>query len=199
MPYNEYYEYFGPEYSLHLTPSNMENQNKKSYLENLKVKLLDNLSKLTHVPNVPFHEIPPETDSVEQEEAEDYDVRPKSCSWNGDLTVSDIEDQKRSIMRSCEAVHHTRRSASSFNDQPSKRIKHEDHLSEPCLPDLGAACMAVCEAEENCTILSSLVTATDNSQNGAFKSTVLAESLVVKNIGVSDLDDPQTSISPSLT
>ena len=27
LPYNDYLEYFGPDYRLHFTPSNMENQN----------------------------------------------------------------------------------------------------------------------------------------------------------------------------
>jgi histone deacetylase 1/2 len=36
MPYNEYYEYFGPDYTLHVTPSNMENQNSRSYLDTIR-------------------------------------------------------------------------------------------------------------------------------------------------------------------
>ncbi len=33
MPYNEYYEYFGPNYTLHVTPSNMKNQNSRAYID----------------------------------------------------------------------------------------------------------------------------------------------------------------------
>lgn len=36
LPHHEYYEYFGPDYNLHVAPSNMENQNNKSVLENMK-------------------------------------------------------------------------------------------------------------------------------------------------------------------
>ncbi len=36
MPYNEYYEYFGPDYTLHVTPSNMENQNSRAYLDTIR-------------------------------------------------------------------------------------------------------------------------------------------------------------------
>ena len=36
MPPNEYYEYFGPDYTLHVQPSNMENQNHRIYLENIR-------------------------------------------------------------------------------------------------------------------------------------------------------------------
>jgi histone deacetylase 1/2 len=66
MPYNEYYEYFGPDYTLHVAPSNMENQNARIYLENIKAKLLENLSKISHVPSVPFQERPPDTEMAEQ-------------------------------------------------------------------------------------------------------------------------------------
>lgn len=36
LPYHEYYEYFGPDYSLHVPPSNMENQNTKRDLDELR-------------------------------------------------------------------------------------------------------------------------------------------------------------------
>ena len=36
IPENEYYEYFAPEYKLHLPVSNMENQNTKEYLDTIK-------------------------------------------------------------------------------------------------------------------------------------------------------------------
>jgi histone deacetylase 1/2 len=36
LPYNDYLEYFGPDYRLHYTPNNMENQNGREYLEKCK-------------------------------------------------------------------------------------------------------------------------------------------------------------------
>lgn len=36
LPYNDYLEHYGPEYTLHITPSNMENQNSREYLEKIK-------------------------------------------------------------------------------------------------------------------------------------------------------------------
>lgn len=58
MPYNDYFEYYGPEYRLHLPTSNMENFNKKPYLEMIKQKLCEQLKSLEHVPSVPFHLAP---------------------------------------------------------------------------------------------------------------------------------------------
>lgn len=36
LPYNEYYEYFGPDYTLHIEPSNMENLNLPKDLEKIR-------------------------------------------------------------------------------------------------------------------------------------------------------------------
>lgn len=65
MPPNEYYEYFGPDYTLHVAPSNMENKNTRHHLDDIRSKLLDNLSKLQHAPSVQFQERPPEADLPE--------------------------------------------------------------------------------------------------------------------------------------
>lgn len=65
VPEHEYIEYFGPEYTLHVAPSNMENKNSQALLERIRAKLLDNLSKLRHAPSVQFHERPPDTEFPE--------------------------------------------------------------------------------------------------------------------------------------
>ncbi|KAF5196851.1 Histone deacetylase [Thalictrum thalictroides] len=36
LPYNEYYEYYGPDYNLHIPPSHMENQNSPRDLEKMR-------------------------------------------------------------------------------------------------------------------------------------------------------------------
>lgn len=44
IPFNDYFDYYGPEYRLHLPVSNMENQNSPKYLEDIKnqvLKILD--------------------------------------------------------------------------------------------------------------------------------------------------------------
>lgn len=41
LPYNDYFEYFGPDFKLHISPSNMANQNTPEYLE--KIKLVNQL------------------------------------------------------------------------------------------------------------------------------------------------------------
>jgi len=40
LPYNDFFEYYGPDYRLHITPSNMENMNTKKYLDATTVRVL---------------------------------------------------------------------------------------------------------------------------------------------------------------
>lgn len=80
IPYNEYYEYFGPDFQLHITPSNMENQNSPRYLEKCKQQLLEMLRELPHSPSVAIHQLPHEANREEMtaaraDAAENPDVR----------------------------------------------------------------------------------------------------------------------------
>lgn len=47
LPINQYFEYYGPDYRLHIQPSNMENFNSHKYLEETKNKLLVMLRGIT--------------------------------------------------------------------------------------------------------------------------------------------------------
>lgn len=66
LPYNEYYEFFGPDYSLcpdHKNP-NIPNMNTRQYLENIKVKVMEHLRQLTAAPSVQMQIIPPEGNTL---------------------------------------------------------------------------------------------------------------------------------------
>lgn len=52
LPYNDYFEYYGPDFKLHISPSNMANQNTAEYLEKIKTRLYENLRMLPHAPGV---------------------------------------------------------------------------------------------------------------------------------------------------
>lgn len=58
LPYNDYYEYFSPDYKLHLPVSNMENMNTLSYLNDTCQKVIDS-TKFLHcwLTNFPLYEI----------------------------------------------------------------------------------------------------------------------------------------------
>lgn len=51
LPYNDYFEYFGPDFRLHINPANMDNQNSPEYLEKCKMQLIENLRNTAHAPS----------------------------------------------------------------------------------------------------------------------------------------------------
>ncbi|KAH8682229.1 hypothetical protein BX600DRAFT_374831 [Xylariales sp. PMI_506] len=91
LPFNEYYEYYGPDYELAVRASNMENANSPEYLEKIKNQLVENLRRTAHVPSVQMQDIPPDFPHVlnEDEEAElddldedeNKDVRVSQHRW----------------------------------------------------------------------------------------------------------------------
>ena len=50
LPFNDYFDYYGPEYKLHLPVSNMENQNSAKYLEDIKLQVLKILDGVESAP-----------------------------------------------------------------------------------------------------------------------------------------------------
>ncbi|XWS60049.1 hypothetical protein CRYUN_Cryun07bG0000600 [Craigia yunnanensis] len=108
LPDNEYYEYFGPDYTLHVEPGNMENLNAPRDMEKIRNTLLEQLSRLSHAPSIPFRTTPstiqpPEEISSQQQISsiveEDMGERPKPRIWNGDDYESDPEDDEKPLRR----------------------------------------------------------------------------------------------------
>lgn len=77
LPYNDYFEYFGPDFKLHISPSNMTNQNTPDYLEKIKTRLFENLRMLPHAPGVQVQAIPEDAinDDSDMEDKDDKDER----------------------------------------------------------------------------------------------------------------------------
>lgn len=73
LPYNDYFEYFGPDFKLHISPSNMANQNTSEYLEKIKTRLFENLRMLPHAPGVQVQSIPEDGAAVRDESEEEED------------------------------------------------------------------------------------------------------------------------------
>nr|AAL83942.1 putative histone deacetylase [Physarum polycephalum] len=104
LPYNDYLEYFGPDYRLHYTPNNMENQNGREYLEKCKNKILENLRHLQNAPGVAMHEVPPDAmDDSDDSDDDDPDSRQnqrdldRRVSHEDNLSDSDEEDGRRNM------------------------------------------------------------------------------------------------------
>jgi histone deacetylase 1/2 len=85
LPYNDYFEYYGPDFRLHMPVSNMENLNTKDYLDNVKVQLFDILKNVEPVgvqikgeADIPADLAPPEQnedDKSPDERTEDTDKK----------------------------------------------------------------------------------------------------------------------------
>lgn len=64
LPYNDYFDYYGPEYRLHLPVSNMENLNTPRYLEDIKAKVFDILDHVEIAPSSQIHTGQPGTSQI---------------------------------------------------------------------------------------------------------------------------------------
>lgn len=107
LPYNDYFEYFGPDFKLHISPSNMTNLNTSDYLEKVKNRLFENLRMLPHAPGVQVQPIPEDgikMDIDDQDGAADGDTEAekeergtkseKDKRIMGDNEYSDSEDDE---------------------------------------------------------------------------------------------------------
>jgi len=97
IPFNQYYEYYGPEYQLHITPSNMDNHNSRRELEETTMHVLDILSHIDPVPSIAYntaivnqgvHHDQEEADAAARDNA-DADVRVSRMARD-----RDVEDRR---------------------------------------------------------------------------------------------------------
>ncbi|KAF2787445.1 hypothetical protein K505DRAFT_421775 [Melanomma pulvis-pyrius CBS 109.77] len=115
LPFNDYYEYFAPDYELDVRPSNMENANSHDYLHKIKSAVIDNIRR-TGKPSVEaFLETPStalarglESDDDDEEDDLDADTHPdkrvtqrqrdQQTEHEGELyDPSDDEEYKESL------------------------------------------------------------------------------------------------------
>ena len=74
IPYNDFFEYYSPDFKLHLTPStSMDNVNARDTLEDITGRVLQNLKCLQGAPSVQMHPVPPDwvINRVTAQEVED--------------------------------------------------------------------------------------------------------------------------------
>eukprot|EP00555_Chaetoceros_dichaeta_P005804 CAMPEP_0198262856 /NCGR_PEP_ID=MMETSP1447-20131203/11302_1 /TAXON_ID=420782 /ORGANISM="Chaetoceros dichaeta, Strain CCMP1751" /LENGTH=455 /DNA_ID=CAMNT_0043951259 /DNA_START=68 /DNA_END=1435 /DNA_ORIENTATION=- len=72
IPFNDYFEYYAPDFQLHLTPENKENQNTEATLGAVRNELLQQLQGLQGAPSVQMQEVPPEFDLKKERNAEGW-------------------------------------------------------------------------------------------------------------------------------
>ncbi|MGH0182175.1 UNVERIFIED_CONTAM: hypothetical protein FKN15_008765 [Acipenser sinensis] len=138
LPYNDYFEYFGPDFKLHISPSNMTNQNTNDYLEKIKQRLFENLRMLPHAPGVQMQAIPEDAiqgDSGEEDE-EDPDkrisIRAHDKRIACDEEFSDSEDEGEGGRRNVANYKKAKRvkTEEEKDGEEKKDVKEEEKAKE---------------------------------------------------------------------
>ncbi|RKP27374.1 hypothetical protein SYNPS1DRAFT_12767, partial [Syncephalis pseudoplumigaleata] len=101
LPYNDYFEFYGPEYRLDVPANNMDNQNTPKYLGELKAKIIDHLRSMPHAPSAQMQDVPRDEDSDGEDEddeaRENADIRiterMRDARVVRDNELSDSEDE----------------------------------------------------------------------------------------------------------
>jgi histone deacetylase 1/2 len=78
LPFNDYYEYYGPDYKLDVRPSNMYNANSPEYLDKILTQIFSNLESTKFAPSVQIQDVPRDTelyDDEEEDSAEAMDTK----------------------------------------------------------------------------------------------------------------------------
>ncbi|CAO3583450.1 unnamed protein product [Absidia cylindrospora] len=122
MPYNDYYEYFGPDHQLDVRPSNMENMNTPDYLEKIKTQVFENLSRTLFAPSVQMQEVPRDHDISDNEDDEDPDDRNPQNLWDkrvvpdNEFYDSD-EGEAQGTISNAKSRHHQNHGEGSINKE----------------------------------------------------------------------------------
>ncbi|KAI8926804.1 hypothetical protein BC831DRAFT_511376 [Entophlyctis helioformis] len=100
LPFNDYFQYFGPDYRLEVPSTNMENMNSREYLDRMKAKILENLRHVNFAPSVQMHNVPNDMYASSDEDDDDNDSKDRRISQRmtdkrriPDNELSDSEDE----------------------------------------------------------------------------------------------------------
>jgi hypothetical protein len=156
LPYNDYFEYYGPDFKLHISPSNMPNQNSSDYLDKIKVKLFDNLRMLPHVPGVQMQPIPDDGMDIDRVVDEDKDSDPdkRISQLQSDRRVAD----ERELSDSEDEDGDNRRDQANFKQTSNKRKASSDAVN-------GTTVTQVTKVTESTVIVPNVATTENGSSN----------------------------------
>ncbi|KAG4305724.1 hypothetical protein PORY_000634 [Pneumocystis oryctolagi] len=135
MPFNDYYEYYGPTYELNVPASNMQNMNSREYLEKIKVEVLKNLSRTKFAPSVQMQNVPRDRDNNYENQEKDPDKRGNAL-WDKPPQrsdeFSDSEDEGEGNRRNI-VVFESLKQNLDFEKDSSKTVKSDNEGLEYAL------------------------------------------------------------------
>lgn len=94
LPYNDYYEYYGPDYKLDVRPSNMYNVNTPEYLDKVLLNIFSNLEHTKYAPSVQLNHVPRDAEDkgdAEEDTAAAKDTRGGS-QYARDITIENASE-----------------------------------------------------------------------------------------------------------
>merc|ERR1711894_523290 len=126
-------EYFGPDFKLHISPSNMANQNTPEYMDKIKTRLFENLRMLPHAPgvqmaNIPEDGVPLKEESEALDEANPDKRLPQQIKDKIVEADNEFEDSTKSGNKN-ESDSSAGNTASSVNDSSLKTKGTTDNVS----------------------------------------------------------------------
>uniref|UniRef100_A0A8R1HVV3 Histone deacetylase n=1 Tax=Caenorhabditis japonica TaxID=281687 RepID=A0A8R1HVV3_CAEJA len=136
LPVNDYFEYFIPDYKLHIKPlASLTNQNTPEFVDQTIVSLLENLKNLEIAPSVQMHPLATTSDEIVKTFDErlirdhaDDDVR--NSQFDQDVRVEDGAEFYDEFEPESKNTHSNKRHASSrLNEEDAKKTKlgEENH------------------------------------------------------------------------
>ncbi|KAJ1882003.1 hypothetical protein GGI01_003425 [Coemansia sp. RSA 376] len=119
LPFNDYYDFYGPEFRLDVPASNMDNTNSREYLEKIMACIGEQLRDIPHAPSVLMQEVPrdwpDESDAEADDEVMDRQPETKVTRRQRDARVvplvdtyeSDSDDEEPTAEQGFAAYRHT--------------------------------------------------------------------------------------------
>lgn len=204
MPYNDYYEYFGPDYKLDVRPSNMENMNTPDYLEKIKTEVFQNLSRTLFAPSVQMQEVPRDHDMSDDEDEQDPDNRMGQNYWDRRIMPENEyydsdEGEAQGAGGNVESKHER-----NYNEDVQMSQEEEDQIAalnsndndneHDRVPNIEQEdkSVKVEHMEEDATVAESMVVDDDENTASVQQDAVMTEAVV-------EAKEPSTSTPPSAT
>lgn len=75
LPFNDYYEYYGPDYKLDVRPSNMYNANSAEYLDKILTQIFTNLESTKFAPSVQIQDVPRDVELYEDDQEDTAEAK----------------------------------------------------------------------------------------------------------------------------
>ncbi|KAK1254535.1 hypothetical protein MKX08_008530 [Trichoderma sp. CBMAI-0020] len=150
LPYNEYYEYYAPDFELNVKSSNMENSNSREYLEKITAAVIDNLRHTGPAPSVQMQDVPRKpfggmTDEEEAElddmdEDENKDVRMTQHRWDKRVEhENEFEPSDDDEMARANGATRANGNKRTFNDYRTGDKEDDSERASPAAATNGGA------------------------------------------------------------